>query len=59
MLTSGGVGPTCDDVTIRAVGLAFGKVSEHSPAMRKTIEGKMGMGRLAPEVGYRQYAVYI
>jgi hypothetical protein len=46
-------------VTIRAVGLAFGKVSEHSPAMRKTIEGKMGMGRLAPEVGYRQYAVYI
>jgi len=50
VLTSGGVGPTCDDVTIRAVGAAFGKVSQHSPAMRKTIEDKMGLGRLAPEV---------
>ena len=50
VITSGGVGPTCDDVTIRAVGAAFNRASENSEAMRATILDKMGEGNLSPEV---------
>src|SRR4051812_3719441 len=48
VLTSGGIGPTHDDVTVRAVALALGKPVVRLPEMEKLVREHY-QGRLTPE----------
>lgn len=41
VITSGGVGPTCDDVTLKAVAAAFGTQLAPSDAMRGAIRERL------------------
>lgn len=44
MITSGGVGPTHDDITIKSVAAALGKSMEYHEGMGKLLREKMGNG---------------
>ena len=48
VFTSGGIGPTHDDVTVRAVALALGRAVVRLPRMEALVREKME-GRLTPE----------
>jgi len=50
VISSGGVGPTHDDITLKAVAAGLGRVYEHSPAMEELIAKKMPGGTLDPQV---------
>lgn len=54
-LGTGGLGPTCDDLTSEAVGRAFGMPLEEDPAALAQIEAFFArMGRAMPEVNKKQ-----
>jgi len=49
VFTSGGIGPTHDDVTVRAVALALGRPVVRLPEMVSLIEARAPGGRVTPE----------
>lgn len=49
VITSGGVGPTHDDVTLRALALALNQPIEHSAVMAAIIRDATGVDELTPE----------
>ena len=58
LITTGGLGPTCDDVTRNAVAEFFGAPLEEDPVVRADIETRLGgRGKKVTENNYRQALV--
>lgn len=50
VISSGGVGPTHDDITLKAVAAGLGRQYEHNAAMEELIRAKMPAGQLDAQV---------